>query len=702
MSDSRFKEFVSIFNDRVRQIRLGEPDSEGIQPIDPWEIAFTTVFLEDMQDIGLVADSDIVYYEKKLGRANGKLNGFSISEDEAELVLITTIYGDVTGDELRSISGGEISKVTKAAAHVYRSARAPIYEGMEDYCPQRDMTKRFHELQAEIGSIRILILINGLAGKPAEFEQPDDLPEVTVDVWDLERLFRAASSGLAYESVTIDLEERLGAPLPCLEGPQTAEGHRCHLAIIPGGLLHDLYHEHGPRLLELNVRSFLQARGNVNRGIRDTLQNEPGFFLAYNNGISATVENLELVKDESGSIAIRKIMGLQIVNGGQTMASIHRAKDRDKADLSKVFVQAKITEVGPDYVDDLVPKISRFSNTQNKVNETDFSANHPFHIRLQQFSASCWAPGQVTRWFYERARGQWEVARNRESKDGRLKSKLREFDLKTPRQQKVDKNLLSKAVNAWNELPHVVSRGGQKCFVCFMQEIAKIGITWEPDEAYYKNSIAKIIIFKHAEKIARQIGFNAYRANAVCYTVALVAYRSCGRINLGRIWENQDVSAALEETIRNWMPRVHEEIVESAGGRNVTEWCKKKECWAMVQSLDLEFPAGLEGELGEGQPRPNVGRFSERQGSLPKPLTQEERERQAKVMKLGPEEWQNLVGWMRTQDQYSGFPINVCSTILGYAATGWDKVPSPKQTKHLVGYIEEWNRSSEAMHIGDS
>jgi hypothetical protein len=688
MSDSRFTEFVSIFSDRVREARLGEPDSEGVTPLDPREIAFTRVFLEDMEDVGLVADSDIVHFEKKLGRANAKLNGFCVSDDEGELTLITTIFGGEASDELKSAPGGEISKAIKAAAHVFRAAKDPFHPRMEKSSEQRDMIERLHSVQGEIGSIRVLVLINGLTGKQPELEQPDDIPKVTVDVWDLERLFRAASSGLAYESVKIDLERILGAPLPCLPGPETSENHRCYFTIVPGDLLHALYHEHGPRLLELNVRSFLQARGKVNRGIRDTLHDDPGCFLAYNNGISATVESLDLVEGADGAAAIRQITGLQIVNGGQTVASIHRAKDRDKVDLSNVYVQAKITKIDPAHVDDLVPLISRFSNTQNKVNETDFSANHPFHVKFQQLSASVWPPGETTRWFYERARGQWEVARVRE---GTTTKRLHAFDQRSPRSQKVDKNLLAKAVNAWNELPHTVSLGGQKCFVGFMKELTRMGDAWEPDDNYYRDSIAKIIIFKRAEKIGRQIAFSAYRANAICYTVALVAYRTCGRTNLNAIWRDQDVSDALEETMRSWMPRIHEEIVESAEGRNVTEWSKKKECWAMIQSLDLEFAAGFESELAEGQPLPTVGKFSEKKGAKPKTLSHEERERQAKVMKLGPDDWQNVIAWMVARHEYAGFPVQICGTILGYAAGGWKQIPSPRQTKSLVTFIDAWN-----------
>ncbi|HEY9814580.1 MAG TPA: AIPR family protein, partial [Candidatus Obscuribacterales bacterium] len=424
--------------------------------------------------------------------------------------------------------------------------------------------------------------------------------------------------------------------------------------------------------------------------------NDPGHFLAFNNGISATVESLSLVQCRDGGQAISSLTGLQVVNGGQTMASIHRAKDRDKADLSTVSVQAKITVIEPDKVEELVPMISRCSNTQNKVNETDFSANHPFHVQFQELSERVWLPGESSRWFYERARGQYEVARNRE---GRTPARLKKFDLRTPKSQKLDKTVLCKALNAWDEKPDVVSRGGQKCFVDFMSALSRRGSTWLPDEDYYRDAIAKVILFKRAEKIARQIAFDAYRANAVAYTLGLLAYRCCGRLDLDDVWESQDVPHEVEETMRSWMPEVHAEIVESAGDRNVTEWCKKKECWAHIQALGLEPEDGLAAKLQGAQPMPTVGRHnakrSKRKQAAPKPLSPEERERQAKVMKLGTDEWQRLVAWMRTKSEYAGFPTNVASTILGYCASGWQNVPSPRQTAPLVEFIDAWQESCD-------
>jgi len=687
MAEAQFTEFLEAFSNQVSEARLGETEADEIMPVNPREIALTTTFLDAMADIGQVGDYEVVYFEKKLGRSWGKVNAYSISDDGSQVDLVTTFPGSGNGQDLKSVPTSEISTAVNNALHFLRSTRHPFHNEMEPASAEYDMVNRLHENYNELSSIRLLVLIEGKANRLPEFKQSEDLPKVNIDIWDLERLFRAAASGLTYEPISINIEEILGKPLPCLSAPIISADHRCHFTIIPGNLLHDLYHQHGPRLLELNVRSFLQARGKVNRGIRDTLMKDPGHFLPYNNGISATVEEIELVSCPDGGQAIRSVKGLQIVNGGQTVASIHRAKNRDKVDLSNVYIQAKITEVTPEHVDSLVPNISRFSNTQNKVNETDFSANHPFHVAIQQLSEKTWTPGETTRWFYERARGQWEVARIR---GGTTPAQRRTFDQKTPRPQKVDKTLLAKTINACNELPHIVSMGGQKNFVHFMNDLEKMGSTWEPDTHFYKQLIAKIIVFKHAEKIARQIKFEAYRANAVCYTVSMLVYRSAGRIDWDAIWDEQTVSEALDTTLRNWMPRIHENLVLTAGIKNVTEWCKKPDCWAHIRTLKLDFATGFESELTEGQSLPTVGMTTERRGAKPRDLTTEEKNRQARVTRLGPDEWQSIISWMRSTEDYDNLSVKISGTILGYAAGGWNDIPSPKQTKRLVPIIDAW------------
>jgi len=701
-----FEQWLESFNNRIREARFpGSDESNDVQAMTATETAFTAVCLETLEDRGQIPSLQAAYYEKKVGRANAKCNAYGFAENDRRLDLVVTIANGGAGEDdsengdtnVSPVPAGEILAAIKKGVHLFRSAKEPLHEEMEFASAAYDLMDTLHKVRDDTRQLRIIVLIAGRARKLPEYESLKDVPDTQVDIWDLERLYRADSSELYYESFTINVLDHLEKPLPCLEGPVTSEDHHCYLTIIPGILLHDLYHRYGPRLLELNVRSFLQARGKVNKGIRNTINEDPGHFLTYNNGISITAEKLELKKNPDGSMTIVSIRGLQVVNGGQTVASIHRAKDGFRADLSDVHVQAKITVVDDDHRDVLAPNISRFSNTQNTVNETDFSANHPFHVKIQKLSEAAWVPGETSRWFYERARGQWDVAKTRTGQGRQQKV----FDQTTPRQQKVDKTLLAKVTNSWDQLPDFVSQGGQKNFKKFMDLLAERGEDWEPDTKYFKDMISKVILFKRAEKIAREIGFSAYRANAVCYTVALLAYRTTGRVQLDQVWENQDVSASLEATLRSWMPLIYEEIVRSAADpglhpkpiENVTEWCKKKECWLNIRQMQLDFSPGFEEELTEGMPTPNVGQYKNKKTNKRIDLTDAERQRQARTTSYDSDQWFNIIKWAEACNEIDEYPKRVAGTVLNYAIGGWKHVPSPSQTKHTDAILDLWEKS---------
>ena len=675
LTDSaRFDEYLGILKNRVNQASLDLSESaDQVAPIGFRENAFTAVALEILEDLGQLQNAELCYLDRRFGRALGKCNGWCVDDDTGQLNIVTTIFNGA--DPPGNVNATVLTTAAARAAKVVLEARTERHQEMEPASPAFDMMLRFHELQEEVSRLRVVVITDGIAANSQSTELSTAELEITLDVWDIQRLYRAESSGLLYEPIEIDFQSRLGAPLPCLSMPDNGADYISYLAILPGDLLHDLYHEFGARILELNVRSFLQARGKVNRGIRDTLKNEPTRFLAYNNGISATAESVDLTPIPGG-VGIRAITGLQVVNGGQTVASIHRAKDRDGQDLSDVSVQAKITIVRPENIETLVPKISRFANTQNRVNESDFSANHPFHVRIQQLSETVWAPGEQQRWFYERARGQYQVARARE---GKTPAQRRRFDQIAPASRRFDKVLLAKYANSWAKLPHIVSRGAQKNFVHFMDRLTKQhpGL-WEPDEDYYKGLVARAIIFKRAEKCARQHKFPSYRANAVTYTVALLSFRTAGRVDLSRIWTAQDCSAALGATLYEWMPLVYDEIVESSDQRNVTEWCKAEDCWRHMQTLNVSVSKQLEEELSEGQPLPTVGDRRQRRGVG---LSAEARENIARIMQVEAGGWLHLVGWGSRSQKLRSWQIGIATTLAGYAATSWTKVPSQKQAR---------------------
>ena len=313
-------------------------------------------------------------------------------------------------------------------------------------------------------------------------------------------LFRATASSEP-EVIEVDLVNDFGGSLPVLPARQFEGDHESYLAVVPGQVLSEIYDRWGARLLEQNVRVFLQARSKVNRGIRDTLVHEPDMFFAYNNGITATAEDVEISND-GGSLMLCGLRNFQIVNGGQTTASIHAAM-RKKVDISQTFIQMKLSVVNADRAVKLVPKISECANSQNRVVASDFFANHPFHVRVEGFSRRIYAPSpdgtfSQSKWFYERARGQFADAR------GYLTTaQRRKFDIEFPRRQRFNKTDLAKFLNVWEGRPHEVSLGAQKNFAAFAR---RIGQAWKkrPDdfsEAWYREAIAKAIVFRATERI---------------------------------------------------------------------------------------------------------------------------------------------------------------------------------------------------------
>ena len=653
----------------------GDPGEEALGAAFR-EAAFTQVALEMLEDLGQASGTEDCFFEKLVGRQKVRVNGWNFEEEDAQLDIVTTILREP--DSPPTVPRGELLRAARQASYLIPVAGREFHKEVEPASDVFAMLQRVHEVIDRIERVRLIVLVDGTAVDPGGPEVDLDGVEVRIDVWDHQRLFRAQASGLPYEPITIDIEERLGESLPCLEVPPETADYKAYLAIVPGTLLHNLYHEFGSRLLELNVRSFLMLRGKVNKGIRETILEQPERFMAYNNGLCITAGSLDLADRPDGGMAIRGITGMQIVNGGQTVATIHRARHVDRADLSRVFVQAKITVVNEEQIGTLVPLVSRFANSQNKVNEADFSANSKYHVKLQQLSETVWCPGEATRWFYERARGQYQVARARE---GTTPMRKKAFDTRTPSKQKFDKVQLAKYANTWSQLPHVVGRGGQKNFAAFTQRLAREhGDDWEPDTAYYTEVVAKAIVYKTAEKIARRHAFTGYRANAVAYTVALFSWRTAGRVDLSKIWGARQVSSALESVLHDWMPEIHEALVETARDRNVTEWCKKEACWREIQTIDLNLPRELLEELSEGQPLPNVGSRSGQAGKL----SEADRENIARVMQAGPETWLHVVKWGTSSGKLKTWELGIATTLASYAAMEWAKVPSAKQAKHGV------------------
>jgi hypothetical protein len=648
---------------------------------------FTARMIEVLVDAGELEEAVPCYLRER----GIEVHGYGI-DDEDTLNLVSTIYRGAVPPA--SVTRTDVATAFRRLEAFWdRSRNGGAQNGLEESSDAHDMALRVNQGARAISRVKLFVVTDGTAG--IEYLEPEDVDgiEIRRSVWDITRLHRLESSGQQQEPIEVDLAANFGGPLPCLSVGTGHEDYSAFLAVLPGRVLADIYDAYGARLLELNVRSFLQAKGKINRGIRDTLASEPARFLAYNNGISATASRVEVVDMPGGVVGISRIVDLQIVNGGQTTASIHRAM-RSKVDLRDVSVQAKITVIDPTRVEEIVPLISRYANSQNKVSEADLRANDPFHVELEKLSRTIWAPAtgatrRATRWFYERARGQYADALARETTPARR----RRFKDEWPTSQKFTKTDIAKFEASWDQFPHLASLGAQKNFIHFMTRM-KDGGSFTPDAIYFQRLIAKAILFKKTDRIVERQEFGGYKANIDYYTIAKLSHATAQRLNLTEIWEEQDICPPVEAAIEELSQLAYRVIAEmTPGGANVTEWAKREQCWRLMREQAWDVPAALRRRL--------VGRSA---GASSEPSvvaaadadTAAEAAVIAEVSAVGPDGWLALANWAKETGNLAPWQRKIAFGIGVRLKRGFD--PSIKQAiqgkKMLdaaasVGYVPE-------------
>ncbi|MCB1885712.1 MAG: AIPR family protein [Geminicoccaceae bacterium] len=649
----------------------GEIDDRCGETGDFRENVFTAWVAEYLEEAGITAGVSCVFHESRAGQGLARINGYALDEEERRLDLLATLFQDATTPV--TVPTADMARAAGQAARFFGAALKGLDERLEPGSEAAAMARQIRDAGGWLKDVQVRLLTDGRSA--ARGVKPLRVGDWTLhfDIWDIERLFRAMQAGRPQSEIAIDLEEHGGA-IPCLPLPQAADAYAAYLAVLPGELLYRLYERYGARLLELNVRSFLSARGKVNKGIRETLRKEPERFLAYNNGLVMTADAVELTTLPDGRPAIRGMRGLQIVNGGQTTASVHRARKVDRSDIGRVLVAAKIAVIDPAHQEAMVKDISRHANTQNVVQVADFSANEAFHVALERLSRGVWCPGERGRWFYERARGQYQVekAQAEATTTGR-----RKFKEQTPPARRFVKTDVARYRHAWEQKPYLIARGSQKNFDVFMQDLKARKGDWVPDEAWYRDLIAVAILYRAVETVVRKSPIAAYRANVVAYTVCAVVDRSGSGLGLERVWREQALSPELTGMLRDWAPRVHRAIVESAQGRNVTEWAKKEGCWERVRSLDLPFPAPLPPELAV-RSASAPGQTTRRDGSL----AADDLDNMACCKRLSGEAWLKVSAEGQRRGVLQPWEAQLAVTLSGLAAHGWQKGLSPRQALH--------------------
>ena len=684
---------VAEYHEELFQEIHALADTDGVFVEDAFFEVCTTALI----DAGDLETADRVHHVSARGiRVDGY--GGDPADSGGALSLIIADFNQ--SQEIVTLTATEMDAIFRRLLNfLERSLQNAFRNSLEESAPAFGLADLIATRWHTVSKVRLLLISNRVLSSRVDGREAGVFQEVpiTYSVWDLGRLHRYAASGHEREEILVNMEE-FGGPLLLLPAHVEAADYESYLTVFPGKQLARIYDHWGSRLLEQNVRVFLQARGNVNRGIRNTIENNPEMFFAYNNGITATAESVETVPSASGFL-LTQLRNFQIVNGGQTTASIHAAMRNKDVDLDRVFVQMKLSIVDPDRTLEIVPKISEYANSQNRVSAADFFSNHPFHIRIEEFSRRLYAPSKdgsfrQSKWFYERARGQYQDERSRLTQAER-----RRFDLEYPKRQTFTKTDVAKFLDVWRGQPHIVSRGAQKNFAAFASFIGK---EWERNaahfnEMFYREVVAKAIVFRSVERIVTGQSWyqGGYRANIVAYSIAKLAHdvEMHGMfMNFENIWAAQEISPNLREALEVAAKAVHDVIVEPPDGvRNVTEWAKQQACWARVMTLEVGWPKALNAELLGGDDRTEAEQTAMKDQRISDGIQSE-----IFVVEAGQSFWSDVKAWGVSK----GIIAPNEETILDVAASASVKVPSSRQCRQAIEILRRLHGEGCQLGVG--
>lgn len=669
--------------DRIREAALTAYDPD--EPLHREEALFKAIS-------GILTDSancimpDWAPFTVKSGKKSVTIHGYEYDED-LDIVSIIVFLDCHRSLELlqpwkrESCGVAEVRKAFSDMEDVVAMAKKGQLPKLDGSDPaNRSYQKLVKYAKGDAGRLSLCIWTTGELSK--EGWRKSDVSDYHTEVWDASRLGTAMDSG--HESLEVDFTDYGGIDLLMDDEEyreQSAKSGAVLIGKISGDCLADLYFQHRTRLLQQNVRAFLSFNGSVNKGILETIRTEPGRFLAYNNGIATTSSGIKVEKKAPGVYRMTEARDFQIVNGGQTTATLMIAKNDKSADLRAVEVPMKLTIVSPDDLDDLVPKISRYANSQNKVQDSDFESNNPWLVKLETISRKIEASkdskseGQRVRWYFERVRGQYNVDLGKCATQPQKNS----FKAANPPRTKFSKTDLSVAALAWDLEPYVSSLGPQKCFASFAKRLYAArqmmgeGSVCEPSDEDFRRLCCIMILRREAMTGCREIGISPLLSTSCvsAYAIAFISHTLKGRLPWAEIWSLQALPGplfkALRIAIRGSETVILREVTKN--GKLPSEFAKKADCWSVVASAAIDL--GLDGN------RKGWDKFSILDTVRPAELV----EAGEIFFSLNKTDWSEIAKALRHLTEnpaYAG-----CATTMA-AYTAISKKPSEKQARILA------------------
>lgn len=584
--------FIRSLHSEVDSILETEPEGATSENV------FTEHILTILSDAGETDSPIRCRYEKenRHGNTELKINGYAIDENQETLDLFITHYQHAP--EAYRLAKADFDKLLKWPANFANLALKGYEEDIEPSASEAlALAKILRKHHKDFIRVNIFLISNGfIPHDPPKNHKLKGFDDLTINfhIWDIERLHRLDQSTNNRDPIQIDLKGLHGEPIPCLAMPSENDVYECYLAIVPGRLLSTLYRNYGTRLLESNVRAFLQQTGKVNKGIMQTIRQSPEMFLPYNNGLAATALDVQ-TEVNKGHLYITGMRDFQIVNGGQTTASLFHTEHKHKVELDKVFVQMKLTVIKDEAKKNAaVPDIARFANSQNKVSELDLTSNNPILQKLEELSRTIYAIDPEDRnkqsvWYFERVKGQYREALAKEPNN-----RKEAFKRKFPKDQMIIKSEVAKYMNTWNRLPFHVVKGAEKNYNIYLKAISEEFKKTMPGRFYWEDIVANAILFRETDKLFGRKGKDAIgdtniKAPTVTYTLAYLHQVTGNLLDLGAIWRAQSLPPALSNELGKGLQFVYE-FLNDLSESLISEAAKNERTWdALKQQKEQPF-----------------------------------------------------------------------------------------------------------------
>lgn len=686
----------------MEQLRF-DAEHEGTEP----ESQFISKALDLLEEIGDVSDPMPMSIEMK-GR-RGRIMAFdAYAYDEADGALIM-IASDFV-NEIDNTPTLTNTRIDELFMHMRNYIEESVEGDVSAYCDDSDPAINIaKEIKTKVGKslltteilrFKFIILSNAVLSRQVKNVSREEFLErpVELNIWTIERFHQTYSTNSS-EIIEIETKDFGCDGIQYLKADIGEEAnYDAYLGIVPGEFLANIYCKYGSKLLQGNIRAFLSVRGKVNKGIRETIIRNPENFFTYNNGIAVVARTIGFSEDKSKIIYLKDP---QIINGGQTTASLANAKIKKEVKdggMNNLFVPMKLTvlnvdddmsEEDIDRYNSITKTISQCANSQNAVSEADFFSNHPFHVLMEQLSRKKMAPPvngnpYQTIWFYERSRGKWEQEQMQLSPAARAK-----FCEKHPKNQVIKKEKLAKCLNAFAMNPHEVCQSSAINFSHFAKTINNLYETSKEsiNEVFFSKCVCSVIIFDSLDRRINKADWyptGGNKAQIIPYAIAKMMSMIPKDLDLDwkLIWQKQEMYPALEKELMNLAHIIHEFFEKEAQGGLVRSLARRAETWNKCKSLPLSLSEEFRSTLipKDEMKREEAAAKKERKFSQGIDISVE-------VFKLGAEYWKKVYNDLSKENILSYGDVAFIGSIAEYIKR--NSLPSAAQCKRLIKIVEK-------------